>query len=72
MVGELATGEQEAVYLDEARDRELEFEVGFEMADAARKIRARVSTVGWGGSGEGGVEGAGAGPVWKQIQERNR
>lgn len=64
VVGELGEREQEAVMLDEAREGELEFEVAFEMADAARKIRAR-----GGGEGEGEAV-AGVGPVWKQIQER--
>lgn len=50
--------------LDEAREGELEFEVAFEMADAARKIRARGRE-----DGEGEAV-AGVGPVWKQIQER--
>lgn len=45
MVGELASREQEAVYLDEAREGETEFEVAFEMSDAARKIRSRVAAV---------------------------
>lgn len=69
-MGELGSREQEAVSLDEAREGEMEFEVAFEMSDAARKIRARVATGGGdGGEGEaGGV--AGVGPVWRQIQER--
>ncbi len=73
VVGELGLREQEAVLLDEAREGELEFEVAFEMSDAARKIRARVAAASAGGEGEGeaGVAAtAGVGPVWKQIQER--
>lgn len=69
VVGELGSREQEAVSLDEAREGEMEFEVAFEMSDAARKIRARVSTGGDEGEGEAGVA-AGVGPVWRQIQER--
>lgn len=64
VVGELAGREQDAMMLDEAREGELEFEVAFEMADAARKVRARA-----GDKGEGEAV-AGVGPVWKQIQER--
>lgn len=67
-MGELASREQDAVSLDEARDGEGEFEVAFEMSDAARKIRARVAAAAEGG--EEGVAVAGVGPVWKQIQER--
>lgn len=55
--------------LDEAREGEMEFEVAFEMSDAARKIRARVASGVDEGEGEAGVV-AGVGPVWKQIQER--
>eukprot|EP00752_Nemacystus_decipiens_P003391 g3138.t1 len=69
VVGELGSREQEAVSLDEAREGEVEFEVAFEMSDAARKIRARVATGGDEGEGEAGVA-VGVGPVWKQIQER--
>ncbi|CAN0282011.1 unnamed protein product [Pylaiella littoralis] len=64
VVGELAGREQDAMMLDEPREGELEFEVAFEMADAARKVRARA-----GDKGEGEAV-AGVGPVWKQIQER--
>lgn len=75
VVGELATREQEATSLDEAREGEFEFEVAFEMADAARKIRSRVAAAtgaaASGGKEGDGVVGAAAGPVWKQIQERN-
>ncbi|CAB1118288.1 unnamed protein product [Ectocarpus sp. CCAP 1310/34] len=67
VVGELATREQDAVSLDEAREGEVEFEVAFEMADAARKIRARVAAPGE----EEVATAAGVGPVWKQIQERD-
>lgn len=68
VVGELATREQEAVFLDEAREGELEFEVAFEMSDAARKVRSRVAAT---ANGEGEeTTAAAAGPVWKQIQER--
>lgn len=70
VIGELATEEKDAAYLDEAREGEVEFEVGFEMADASRKIRARVMAAG-GDEGVEGSVGVGAGPVWKQIQERN-
>lgn len=67
VVGELATREQDAVSLDEAREGEVEFEVAFEMSDAARKIRGRAA-----GPGEEEVAtAAGVGPVWKQIQERD-
>ncbi|CAM9240824.1 unnamed protein product [Ectocarpus sp. 13 AM-2016] len=66
-VGELATREQDAVSLDEAREGEVEFEVAFEMSDAARKIRGRVAATGE----EEVVTPAGVGPVWKQIQERD-
>lgn len=45
VVGELASREQEAVYLDEAREGEAEFEVAFEMSDAARKVRSRVAAI---------------------------
>ena len=69
VVGELGSREQEAVLLDEAREGELEFEVAFEMSDAARKIRVRAATGGDEGEGEAGVV-AGVGPVWRQIQER--
>ncbi|CAM9723487.1 unnamed protein product [Scytosiphon promiscuus] len=68
VVGELASREQDAVSLDEAREGEGEFEVAFEMSDAARKVRARVAAAAEGG--EEGVAVAGVGPVWKQIQER--
>lgn len=61
VVGELGVQERDADLLDEARGTEAEFEVAFEMADAARKIRSRLS---------GEKDGPGAGPVWKQIQER--
>lgn len=64
-MGELATREQEATALDEAKEGELEFEVAFEMSDAARKVRSRAAA----GAGDGVA--AGAGPVWKQIQGRN-
>ncbi|CAM9947375.1 unnamed protein product [Ectocarpus sp. 4 AP-2014] len=67
VVGELATREQDAVYLDEAREGEVEFEVAFEMSDAARKIRGRAAAPGE----EEVATAAGVGPVWKQIQERD-
>eukprot|EP00903_Cladosiphon_okamuranus_P014534 g13481.t1 len=69
VVGELGSREQEAVSLDEAREGEMEFEVAFEMSDAARKVRARVASGSDEGEGEAGAA-AGVGPVWKQIQER--
>lgn len=70
VVGELSCREQDAVELDEARERELEFEVGFELADAARKIRFRVQAAKGSGGDEERVAPV-AGPVWKQIQERS-
>lgn len=72
VLGELGKQEQEAELLEAARAVEAEFEVAFEMADAARKIKARVAAVAGGedaGSGAAAAPGVASGPVWKQIQE---
>ena len=70
VIGELGIREDDAVSLDEVREEEVEFEVAFEMSDAARKVRSRVSAAGEMGEEEAGKGAAAAGPVWKQIQER--
>lgn len=67
MVGELGVREEDAALLDETREAEKEFEVAFEMADAARKIKSRIATATDGAADARAVSG----PVWKQIQERS-
>ena len=60
IVGELAEGAAAASALRQAAVDEAKFEVAFEIKDAARKVGSRAA----------GDDGAGAGPVWRQIQNR--
>ena len=55
--------ESVATALQQAERSEKAFEVAFEMADAACRVRRRVAAVAAGDADEGPT-----GPIWKQIQ----
>jgi len=61
IIGELGNTESVAAALKQTERSENAFEVAFEMSDAARRVRQRVS------GSAAGTAGA-AGPIWKQIQ----
>ena len=61
ILGEMGDGASTLAALKQASLEEGAFEVAFELRDAARKVKGRLS-------GEGGG-GAALGPMWKQIQD---